>query len=217
MHRAVMRGADTPRCSLAWRTFTAAAPTTENVAQVTVALFAVGARMTPGPGAVPAGCRAGYDASSRMTLIRSDLPSKPMPGSSGMIDVPVLDTHAVREAAVGLEQVRVALVAAEPEAGRDVERHLVPAVRDAARRRPAELVAARPGCAGIRPARRRARSRTAASRGPAACRRSAAGCARPGARTGSRRSPSGRGRTRPARPAARSPAGRPTSSYQNRG
>ena len=74
-----------------------------------------------------------------MTLIRSDLPSKPMPGKLGHDDVPVLDLHAVREAAIGLEQVRIALVAAEAEAGRDVERHLVAAMRDAAGGRPAEL------------------------------------------------------------------------------
>ena len=70
-------------------------------------------------------------------------------------------------------------------------------------------VEARRACAGTRTARRTARSRTAASRGPAACRRSAADCARPGARTGSRRSPSVPDRTRRAPPAARSRAGRP--------
>src|SRR3954462_3834784 len=60
-------------------------------------------------------------------------------GQLGHDDVPVLDTHAVREAAVGLEQVRVALVATEPKAGGDVEQHLVSAVRDAAGGSPAEL------------------------------------------------------------------------------
>src|SRR3954469_14046115 len=55
-------------------------------------------------------------------------------------DEAVLDTHAVGEAAVGLEQVRVALVASEPEASCDVERHLMAAVRDAAAPRPTALL-----------------------------------------------------------------------------
>src|SRR3712207_5744026 len=46
-------------------------------------------------------------------------------------DLAGLPPHAFGEAAVGLEQVRVALVAAEAEAGRDVQRHLVPTVGDA--------------------------------------------------------------------------------------
>nr|GEU28409.1 hypothetical protein [Tanacetum cinerariifolium] len=52
-------------------------------------------------------------------------------------DVAVVDGHAVREAAVRLEQVRVRFVAAQAQAGRDIERHLVAAVRDAALGRPA--------------------------------------------------------------------------------
>src|SRR5262245_55448624 len=52
-------------------------------------------------------------------------------------DVAVLDADAIGEAAIGLEQVGIALVAAEPETGRDVERHLVAAMRDAAAWRPA--------------------------------------------------------------------------------
>src|SRR4051812_23162698 len=52
-------------------------------------------------------------------------------------DVAVLDTYAVGEAAIGLEQVRIAFIAAEAEAGGDIERHLVPAMRDATARRPA--------------------------------------------------------------------------------
>src|SRR6185437_1762122 len=52
-------------------------------------------------------------------------------------DVPVLDAHVVREAAEWLKQVRIVLVAAEPEAGCDRERHLMSAVRNAARARPA--------------------------------------------------------------------------------
>src|SRR3982750_4917230 len=47
-------------------------------------------------------------------------------------DVAVLDADAVGEAAIGLEQIGVALVAAEAKAGCDVERHLVAAVGDAA-------------------------------------------------------------------------------------
>ena len=75
-----------------------------------------------------------------MTLIRSDFALEADARQLGHDDVPVLDAHAVREAAIGLEQVGIALVAAEAEAGRDVERHLVSAMRDAAARRPAELL-----------------------------------------------------------------------------
>src|ERR1022692_3278927 len=52
-------------------------------------------------------------------------------------DVAVLDPDAVREAAIGLEQVWIALIAAEAEAGRDIQRHLMAAMRNAAARRPA--------------------------------------------------------------------------------
>src|SRR5689334_20033594 len=52
-------------------------------------------------------------------------------------DVAVVHADAVGEAAIGLEQVRIAFIAAEAETGRDVERHLVAAMRDAAARRPA--------------------------------------------------------------------------------
>src|SRR5437588_788001 len=52
-------------------------------------------------------------------------------------DDAVLDANAVGETAIGLEQIGIALIAAEPETGRDVQRHLMPAMRDAARRRPA--------------------------------------------------------------------------------
>ena len=51
-----------------------------------------------------------------------------------MVDVAGFDADRVGEAAVGLEEVGVALVAAEAEAGGDVERHLVAAVGDAAGR-----------------------------------------------------------------------------------
>jgi hypothetical protein len=36
-------------------------------------------------------------------------------------DVTVLDAHAVGKAAIGLEQIRIALIAAKPEPGRDVQ------------------------------------------------------------------------------------------------
>src|SRR5436309_14339083 len=51
----------------------------------------------------------------------------------------VLNPYRIRKSAVGLEEVGVALVTAKPQAGGDVQRHLVTAVRDAARRRPAML------------------------------------------------------------------------------
>ena len=60
-----------------------------------------------------------------------------MPGKIRHGDVAVLDAHAVGETAIGLEQIGIALIAAEAEAGGDVERHLVAAMRDAAARRPA--------------------------------------------------------------------------------
>src|SRR6266852_7168422 len=49
----------------------------------------------------------------------------------------VLDANAVRETAIGLEQIGIALIAAEAEAGRDIERHLMAAMRNASARRPA--------------------------------------------------------------------------------
>src|SRR5208283_1339128 len=52
-------------------------------------------------------------------------------------DTAVLDAYAIREAAIGLEEIGVALVAAQTESCGDVERHLVAAMRNAARRRPA--------------------------------------------------------------------------------
>ena len=109
----------------------------------------------------------------------SALPSKPMPGSSGMTMWPFSTRTPSGKPPIGLEQVGIALVAAEAEAGRDVERHLVAAVRDAGAGATSRPLPAPPACAGIRTARRTARSRTAASRGPAACRRSGGGCARP--------------------------------------
>src|ERR1700690_180351 len=51
-------------------------------------------------------------------------------------DVPIFHAHTVRETAIGLEQVGIALVAAEPETGGDIERHLMSAMRDAAARAP---------------------------------------------------------------------------------
>ena len=55
-----------------------------------------------------------------------------MPGSSGIVMMAVLHPHAVGKSAIGLEQVRIALIAAQPEPGGDVQRHLVAAMRDAA-------------------------------------------------------------------------------------
>src|SRR5260221_12652445 len=52
-------------------------------------------------------------------------------------DVTVLDANAIREAAIGLEQVGIALIATETETGRDIERHLMPAMRVASARPPA--------------------------------------------------------------------------------
>src|ERR1700739_1918393 len=52
-------------------------------------------------------------------------------------DAAVLDAYAIREAAIGLEEIGVALVAAQAESCGDVERHLMASVRNAARRRPA--------------------------------------------------------------------------------
>ena len=78
----------------------------------------------------------GYSASCRITRINSALPSKPMPGQFRHGDVAVLHADAVRETAERLEEVGVALVAAKAQAGGDVQRHLVAAVRNAAARRP---------------------------------------------------------------------------------
>src|SRR3954454_19991422 len=59
------------------------------------------------------------------------LPLETDAGQVGQRHVAVLDLDAVGEAAVGLEEVRGGLVAPAPERGRDVERHLLPAMRDA--------------------------------------------------------------------------------------
>ena len=58
----------------------------------------------------------------------------------GQRDVAINDGRVVGKAAERLEHVRVGLVAAESEAGGNVERHLVAAVRDAAARRPAVVL-----------------------------------------------------------------------------
>src|SRR6476660_8085879 len=52
-------------------------------------------------------------------------------------DVTVLDTNAVREAAIRLEQIGIALIAAEPKAGGNIQGHLMSAMRNASARRPA--------------------------------------------------------------------------------
>src|ERR1700682_3599881 len=52
-------------------------------------------------------------------------------------DGAVFDANAIRETAIGLEQIGIALIAAEAETGRDVQRHLMPAMRHAPAPRPA--------------------------------------------------------------------------------
>src|SRR5471030_268115 len=54
-------------------------------------------------------------------------------------DIAVVDLHAVGEAAERLEQVRIRFISAQSQSGRDVQRHLVAAMRDAAFRRPSML------------------------------------------------------------------------------
>src|SRR5690348_11919265 len=56
------------------------------------------------------------------------LPFKSDAGQVRHGDVAVLDADAVGETAIGLEQIRIALIAAKAETGRDVERHLVAAM-----------------------------------------------------------------------------------------
>src|SRR4051812_35179719 len=56
------------------------------------------------------------------------------PWKFGHRDVAVLHTNGIREAAVRLEQVRVTLIAPQAQARCDIQRHLVPAVRNAAGR-----------------------------------------------------------------------------------
>src|SRR5204863_9607373 len=58
------------------------------------------------------------------------LPFEPDAGKLGHHDVPPLDVHAVGEATERLEEIGIALVAAEAEPRGDVERHLMPAMRD---------------------------------------------------------------------------------------
>src|SRR5262245_31441617 len=55
----------------------------------------------------------------------------------GQRDVAVLHFDAIGKTAEGLEQARIILVAAEAQARRDVGRHLMAAMRDATRGRPA--------------------------------------------------------------------------------
>src|SRR3954451_16502339 len=53
------------------------------------------------------------------------------PRNVGHDDMAVLHPHPVWEAAIRLEEVRIAFIAAEPKACRDVQRHLMAAMRDA--------------------------------------------------------------------------------------
>src|SRR3954454_19552374 len=50
----------------------------------------------------------------------------------GHSDIAVLDPHAIGKTAIGLEEIGIRLVAPEPEASGNVERHLMTAMRDAA-------------------------------------------------------------------------------------
>lgn len=54
------------------------------------------------------------------------------PRQRGQAHITLLHLHPIGEPAIGLKQVRVTFVAAQAQAGRDGERHLVAAVRDAA-------------------------------------------------------------------------------------
>jgi len=77
--------------------------------------------------------------SARISRIRSLLPSKPMPGRSGRVTkLSCTFTPSGSRRTAGT--VGVGLVAAQAQAGGDVQRHLVAAVRDAAARRPAVLL-----------------------------------------------------------------------------
>ena len=62
---------------------------------------------------------------------------KPDAGNSWQLNVTVFNRDTVRESAERLEDARVGLIAAQAETSRDVERHLVTAMRDTARGRPA--------------------------------------------------------------------------------
>src|SRR6266481_3830848 len=52
-------------------------------------------------------------------------------------DVTVLDANTVGVTAIGLEQIWIAFIAAEAETGRDIQRHLMSAMRNTPARRPA--------------------------------------------------------------------------------
>src|SRR5262245_63416512 len=62
------------------------------------------------------------------------LPLKPDARQIRHDNVPVLHAHAIWESAIGLEQVRIAFIATQSEPRRDVQRHLVPAMRNADRK-----------------------------------------------------------------------------------
>src|SRR5690348_8939953 len=68
--------------------------------------------------------------------VKIGLTFEPYAGQFGHRDEALLHPHAIREPAVRLEKVRIALVAAQAKSGGNVERHLVSAMRDATRRRP---------------------------------------------------------------------------------
>src|SRR5690242_8880634 len=68
--------------------------------------------------------------------VKIGLTFEPYAGQFGHRDEALLHPHAIRESAVRLEKVRIALVATQAKSGGNVERHLVSAMRDATRRRP---------------------------------------------------------------------------------
>src|SRR5690348_13359444 len=59
------------------------------------------------------------------------LPFKADAGQIRHGDLAILDADAIGKAAIGLEQIRIALIAAEAEAGCNIQRHLVAAMGDA--------------------------------------------------------------------------------------
>src|SRR5712692_4522091 len=93
----------------------------------------IGLRARPGP--TP--CCASITADWLQHAEQIRLLLEPDPGRVVHPYPAALDANAVRKSAEGLEQVGIGLVSAQPEPRGDIERHLVPAVRDAAAGRPA--------------------------------------------------------------------------------
>src|SRR3569623_394010 len=70
-------------------------------------------------------------------LVEIGFALKPDAGQRRQGDVAVLHPYAVGEATKGLKQVGIGFIAAQAESGCDVERHLMSAMRNTTRRRPA--------------------------------------------------------------------------------